>query len=189
MARRKFDRLRVPVRRPTHVNFMTHKIRAARTALTHADVSGRCVDRIASGAEDSWPEIVALVGPLVGDAAAGLDAPDAWLDFGLAAMAVHIQVAAEALLPHEAARARTLILSQVCASLGPPCRQAVERYDRAWNESLTTGGAPLDCVACLLCERWGISCAGSRVRRPQQDPLVVMVLGTALLTWATAGRR
>lgn len=150
------------------------------------DVAGECVDRIARRVAHSWPEILALVGPLVGDAAAGLDQPDAWLDLGLAAMAVHLQASTEALEPEEAERRRTVILNQVCSHLGPVRRQAVEHYERAWYDSITAGEAPLDHLACLLCDRWGISCSGSRRRCPGRDPLVVMMLGTVLLTWATS---
>jgi hypothetical protein len=153
------------------------------------DVAGECVPRIARGVKHSWPEIVGLVGPLVGDAATGLDGPDAWVDFGLAAIAVHLQVGAEVLVPQEATRARTLILSRVCTNLGPVRRQSVEEYARAWDDSRTAGSAPLDCIACLLCQRWGITCAGRRGRNSPMDPLVVMLLGTVLLTWATAWRR
>ena len=150
------------------------------------DVAGDCVHRIARGVQHSWPEILGLVGPLVGDAAACLDQPDAWLDLGLAAMAVHLRASAEALGPDEAERRRTAILNQVCSHLGPVRRQAVEHYERAWHDSITAGEAPLDCLACLLCDRWGISCSGSPRRCPGRDPLVVMMLGTVLLTWATS---
>lgn len=149
-------------------------------------MAGECVHRIARGVCHSWPEILGLVGPLVGDAAAGLDQPDAWLDLGLAAMAVHLQASVEALAPDEAERRRTAILNQVCSRLGPVGRQAVEQFERAWHDSITAGKAPLDCLACLLCDRWGISCSGSRRRCPRRDPLVVMMLGTVLLTWATS---
>jgi hypothetical protein len=164
----------------------TPNIQDGQPALTEADVAGECVYRIAQGVQRSWPEIFALIGPLVGESAARLDAPDAWLDFGLAAMAVRIQAFAEALVPEDAERIRTAILNQVCRNHGAVRRQAVEQYERAWHDSITAGEAPLDCVACLLCDRWGIACAGPAVRSRGKDPLVVMLLGTVLLTWATS---
>jgi len=150
------------------------------------EVAGECVHRIARAVEHSWPEIVALVGPLVGEAAASLHGPDALMDFGLAAMAVHIQASAEALGPDEAERIRTAILNRVCSHLGSVRRQAVEQYARAWQDSIIAGEAPLDCLACLLCDRWGISCSRPPRRCPGRDPLVVMMLGTVLLTLATS---
>jgi len=167
----------------------TREIQDVKPVLTEVDVAGECVHRIAHGVRRSWPEIFALIEPLLGEAAAGLDQPDAWLDFGLAAMAVRIQAACEALVPEEAERIRTAILNQVCRNLGTVPRQAVEQYERAWHDSITAGEAPLDCIACLLCDRWGISCSGPPGRCRGKDPLVVMVLGTVLLTWATAWPR
>ena len=105
-----------------------HEVKAA---LPDADVAGECVDRIARGVERSWPEIVTLVGPLAGEAADCLDAPDAWLDFGLAAVAVRIQAPGGIVVSRNATRVRTLILSRVCTSFGATRRHAVVRTARA----------------------------------------------------------
>lgn len=163
-----------------------YAIQNAKFELADVAVAGEFVHRIAQGVERSWPEIRTLLGPLFGEAAACLDEPDAWLEFGLALMAIHIQALPDALVPSEAVRIRVLVLTYVCTTLGVVPRQTVERYERAWHDSITAGGAPLDCVARLLCDRWGISRSGPPVRVPGSDPHVVMVLGTALLTWADA---
>jgi hypothetical protein len=141
------------------------------------------VRRIARAVHRCWPEIVALIGPLLGETVC-LDDPEASVEFGVAALAVHIQASAEDLAPEEAARVRSRIVNRLCRTLGAVWRPAVEQYERVWRDAVTAGRAPLDGVTRLLCERWARAHSDSRLRTLRMDPLAVVMLGSALLTWA-----
>lgn len=153
--------------------------------LTEVDLADEFVHRIAHAVQRGWPEIVALIAPLLGESAACLDAPEASMEFGTAAMAVHLQASADGLVPDNAARIRRRILDRVFSTLGAVRRRAVEQYEHAWRDAMMAGRAPLDEVARLVCERWGLAHTDVRLRDPGTDPAVVVVLGTAILMWAT----